>query len=249
MSPSPTQERQLQYWRVFAEDAPSVIETLQAATVTIAGVGGIGSVVVQHLVGAGVRNFRLLDADLVDESNLNRQFIYAASSVGKPKVEEARSYITQRECRSNVSVLAEEWNPASVSQAEFLFRGVDFILAAIDKPSIASSVQILDSAWEAGVSAILATVGLEKSLVSQVFESSVSLRRPREALVVTPKASDVPFHASHGPSNAIPAAVAADQILHHIAGICGRVEYQKPLVILRSPDGGPISKRVLQVQL
>jgi len=248
-SPSPTQARQVQYWRAFTDNAESAVQRLQEATVAIAGVGGIGSVALQHLVGAGVRNFRLLDADTVDASNLNRQFIYSTKSIGASKVEEARSYVSEREGGGDIAVLAENWNPASPDQRAFLFSGVDFVLAAVDKPSIDASIQILDCAWATGVPAILATVGLDKSLVSQVFDPSVSSEQPRQALTVTPAISVAPFLASHGPSNAIPATVAADQILHHIAGISRRVDYQRPLVMLRAPDGAPISTRVDHVQL
>ncbi|NEN04588.1 ThiF family adenylyltransferase [Diaminobutyricibacter tongyongensis] len=249
ISPSPGQDRQVQYWRAFTDDAGSAVSRLRAATVAIAGVGGVGSVALQHLVGAGVCNFRLLDADIVDASNLNRQFIYSASAVGALKVEEARLYVTKRESCGDVSVLAESWNPESSDQRRLLFRGVDFVLAAVDRPSIDSSMQILDSAWAAGVPAVLATVGLDRSLVSQVFDPSVSSNSPREALRVNPAIPRAPFLASHGPSNTIPATIAADQILHHIAGITGRVDFQRPLVILRSPDGAPTSTRVDQVQL
>ncbi|MCX7821712.1 MAG: sulfur carrier protein ThiS adenylyltransferase ThiF [Brevinematales bacterium] len=52
----------------------------------IAGVGGIGSNVILHLVRAGVKNFRVVDFDVVQPSNLNRQF-YFIDQIGMSKVE------------------------------------------------------------------------------------------------------------------------------------------------------------------
>lgn len=239
----------MQYWRAFAEDARAAVERLHVATVAVAGVGGIGSVALQHLVGAGVRNFRLLDADTVDASNLNRQFIYPEASIDAPKVEEARAYVVQRAGHGSVSTRAEWWDPGSSGQRDFLFSGVDLVLAAVDKPSIEASLQILDTAWAAGVPSILATAGLDKSLVSQVFDPTRSSRPPRGALFTTPASGGTSLLASHGPSNTLPATIAADQILHHLAGIPQRVEYHRPLVIMRAPDGAPIATRVNRVQL
>lgn len=248
-SPSATQDRQFHYWRAFTDDPRSAVERLRASTVAVAGVGGIGSVTLQHLVGAGVRNYRLLDSDTVDASNLNRQFIYSTKSIGASKVEEAQRYIEGRDHSGRVFTLAESWNGESPNQRTFLFKGVDLVLAAVDNPSIDSSIQILECAWAAGVPGILATVGLDKSLISQVFDPRVSLERPREALTVAPAINSSPFLASHGPSNTIPATIAADQILHHLAGLGERVDYQKPLVIMRSPGGALVTTRADHVHL
>ena len=182
VSPSPQQDRQIEFWRAFTDHATEAVESVGVATVALVGVGGIGSVVLQHLVGAGVSRFRLLDADIVEESNLNRQFIYSRSSVGTSKAKAAQAYIVDRIQNVDVSIRAEKWDPRSHDQQEFLLHGVDFIVAAIDRPSINSSIEVLDAAWQAGVPAILATVGLNKSLVTQVFAQSQPARRGRRCV-------------------------------------------------------------------
>jgi molybdopterin/thiamine biosynthesis adenylyltransferase len=251
VSPVPEQDRQIEYWRAFTGDARHAVERLRTATVTIVGVGGIGSIVLQHLVGAGVTRFRLLDGDTVEASNLNRQFIYARSSIGESKVNEASSDVTERVGGgADVSVRAEMWDPDSPDQQEFVLRGVDFVIAAIDKPSISASIEVLDAAWSARIPAILATVGLNRSLVSQVFLQDLSPRAPRETLLLSPAStSDSTLLASHGPTNTMPAAIAADQALQHIAGLSHRVNYERPLIIRRAPDGAPLASRVSRIKL
>ncbi|WP_028264998.1 ThiF family adenylyltransferase [Arthrobacter sp. MA-N2] len=128
----PEQERQIEYWRAFTDDASGAVANVCSATVAIVGVGGIGAVVLQHLVGAGVRRFRLLDADDVEPSNLNRQFIYDQASVGQQKVDAARAYVMDRLPAAEVSVLAASWDPRSDMQRSFVSHGVDFVVAAID---------------------------------------------------------------------------------------------------------------------
>jgi adenylyltransferase/sulfurtransferase len=58
---------------------------LGLARVLIVGLGGLGSPVMQYLAGAGIGFLGLIDADVLDASNLHRQPIYGLTDVGKPK--------------------------------------------------------------------------------------------------------------------------------------------------------------------
>lgn len=63
---------------------------LSCSRVLIVGAGGLGAPVMQYLAGAGVGYLSLIDADMLDASNLHRQPIYALADVGKLKVELAK---------------------------------------------------------------------------------------------------------------------------------------------------------------
>lgn len=62
---------------------------LAEATVAVVGAGGLGCPVLQYLVAAGVGTIRVIDNDVVDRSNLQRQVLYADADVGRPKAEVA----------------------------------------------------------------------------------------------------------------------------------------------------------------
>ncbi|OUJ76019.1 molybdopterin-synthase adenylyltransferase MoeB [Hymenobacter crusticola] len=64
-------------------------QKLKAASVLVVGCGGLGCPVLQYLAAAGVGTLGLLDFDTVDETNLQRQVLYATADVGRPKVEVA----------------------------------------------------------------------------------------------------------------------------------------------------------------
>jgi len=66
---------------------------LSLSRVLIVGLGGLGSPVMQYLAGAGVGFLGLIDADVLDASNLHRQPIYALADVGKQKADLARAAI------------------------------------------------------------------------------------------------------------------------------------------------------------
>jgi sulfur-carrier protein adenylyltransferase/sulfurtransferase len=66
---------------------------LARARVLVIGAGGLGSPVLQYLAGAGVGSLGIVDADILDASNLHRQPIYALGDVGTRKVDLARAAV------------------------------------------------------------------------------------------------------------------------------------------------------------
>ena len=68
---------------------------LRAASVLCVGTGGLGSPLLLYLAAAGVGRIGIVDFDVVDRSNLQRQVIHATSQVGEPKVASARHRILE----------------------------------------------------------------------------------------------------------------------------------------------------------
>ncbi|MCX8031701.1 MAG: molybdopterin-synthase adenylyltransferase MoeB [Thermodesulfovibrionales bacterium] len=68
---------------------------LKKASVLIIGTGGLGSPVALYLAAAGVGKIGLVDFDIVDESNLQRQIIHSTSSVGYPKLISAKKRLSE----------------------------------------------------------------------------------------------------------------------------------------------------------
>jgi adenylyltransferase/sulfurtransferase len=70
-------------------------QKLTEAKVLIVGAGGLGCPVLQHLAAAGVGCIGIVDGDVIEESNLNRQLLYKASDCGKNKSETATEVMSQ----------------------------------------------------------------------------------------------------------------------------------------------------------
>ncbi len=79
---------------------------LKAARVLCIGTGGLGSPIALYLAAAGVGTLGLVDFDVVDFSNLQRQILHGTSDVGRPKLHSARDRI--REVNPNVQVELHE---------------------------------------------------------------------------------------------------------------------------------------------
>src|SRR5437016_12521172 len=69
-------------------------EKLKAARVLCIGTGGLGSPLALYLAAAGVGTLGLVDFDVVDFSNLQRQVIHFTTAVGRPKLQSAAARIT-----------------------------------------------------------------------------------------------------------------------------------------------------------
>ena len=67
---------------------------LKNAKVLVVGTGGLGSPVLLYLAAAGVGTIGIMDFDVVDESNLQRQVLFTVKDVGRPKVEVAKERLT-----------------------------------------------------------------------------------------------------------------------------------------------------------
>ncbi len=102
---------------------------LKAARVLCVGTGGLGSPLLAYLSAAGIGKLGVVDFDVVDYSNLQRQIIHSSSSIGKPKVVSARDRI--REINPNVEVELFETAIRSDNAME-IFGGYDVIVDGTD---------------------------------------------------------------------------------------------------------------------
>lgn len=77
---------------------------LKAAKVLVIGSGGLGSPLLLYLAAAGVGNIGIVDFDVVDDSNLQRQVLFGVSEIGKPKAEAAKARLQSLNPYINIQV-------------------------------------------------------------------------------------------------------------------------------------------------
>ena len=102
---------------------------LQDAHVLLVGAGGLGSPVAFYLAAAGVGRLRLVDDDVVDRSNLQRQILHTEASIGAAKVESARDRLLALNPRVRVEAVCERVTPDNV---ERLLDGTDVVVDGSD---------------------------------------------------------------------------------------------------------------------
>jgi adenylyltransferase/sulfurtransferase len=102
---------------------------LRESRVAIAGIGGLGSPVSLYLAAAGVGYIRLIDYDLVELSNLNRQVVHWSTDLGRPKVESAAMKLTQLNPEIKADAINEKITEETVKQ---LLKGIDLVVDGQD---------------------------------------------------------------------------------------------------------------------
>ncbi len=102
---------------------------LLKSKVLVIGAGGLAASILPYLAGAGIGEIGIVDDDLIEVSNLQRQVIYKTSAVGRVKAAEAKAMISELNPQVAVNVFAEK---LSGKNAISLFEKYDIIVDATD---------------------------------------------------------------------------------------------------------------------
>jgi molybdopterin/thiamine biosynthesis adenylyltransferase/rhodanese-related sulfurtransferase len=105
-------------------------EKLKAARVLVIGAGGLGSPSILYLAAAGVGTLGIVDFDKVDVSNLQRQVLFDAASVGEPKAEAAAKRL--RALNPDLDVIAHQVELRAHNVLD-IFKDYDLILDGTDR--------------------------------------------------------------------------------------------------------------------
>lgn len=127
--------------------------TLRASRVLVIGAGGLGSPALLYLAGAGVGHITIIDDDVVDESNLQRQVIHRESDIGRPKAESAADAVRRLDSEASVTAIVGR---LSVDNAEELFATHDVVLDGAD--NFATRYLSSDAAELTGTPLVWATI-------------------------------------------------------------------------------------------
>jgi sulfur-carrier protein adenylyltransferase/sulfurtransferase len=102
---------------------------LRNARVLVVGAGGLGAPVLQYLAAAGVGRLTIIDDDVVETSNLQRQVLHRAEDQGRPKAESARDALLRLDPALHVEARVER---LAADNALALFAGHDLVLDGAD---------------------------------------------------------------------------------------------------------------------
>ena len=135
------------------------LEALNDARVIVFGLGGVGGSAAEALLRAGVGHLTFVDADCVDETNLNRQIIATQETVGLPKAEAMRARALS--IRPDADVLAVQAFYDAQNAARFDLRAYDYVADAID--TVTGKLELITRAKAAGTP-ILCAMGTGNKL-------------------------------------------------------------------------------------
>lgn len=150
------------------------IEILKNSRVAVFGVGGVGGFVVEVLARCGVGTIDVIDNDVVDPSNINRQIIATADTIGQEKV----NVVEQRIKSINPNAVVNKHRCFFLPETakDFDFTRFDYIVDAID--TVSGKIEIILQAKKAGVP-VISCMGAGNKLdptafvVTDIYKTSV----------------------------------------------------------------------------
>jgi molybdopterin-synthase adenylyltransferase len=107
-------------------------KALEQATILVAGVGGLGSVVTETLVRSGVGRLILVDDGVVDSPDLNRQILYTKSDIGRVKVEVAAERLSAVHGLTEIIPLCQRLEAGQPLETDVPFEEIDGLVDCLD---------------------------------------------------------------------------------------------------------------------
>ena len=210
-----TEEQVKRYSRhlLLQDVGPTGQRKLMNAKVLLIGAGGLGSPAALYLAAAGVGHLGIVDFDVVDHSNLQRQVLHGTNDVGRLKVESARDTILD----INPNIVVDAHNTILDSSNAFeLFGPYDIIVNGVDN---------FPARYLANDAAVMLNKPMVDAGINQ-FEGMVSVYQPGKGCYrclypAPPPAGAVPSCAEAGVLGVLPGIVGSMQALETLKLILG----------------------------
>ncbi|MES1159557.1 MAG: molybdopterin-synthase adenylyltransferase MoeB, partial [Bacteroidota bacterium] len=194
-------------------------QKLKAAKVLVIGSGGLGSPVLLYLAAAGVGTLGIVDFDVVDDSNLQRQVLFGVNEIGKPKVEAARRRLEALNPYINLRVYNTHLNSQNALD---ILRDYDVIADGTD--NFPTRYLVNDAAVLLGKPNVYASIFQFEGQVS-VFNYKDAQGNPgpnyRDLYPTPPPPGLVPSCAEGGVLGVLPGIIGSLQALEVIKVITG----------------------------
>ncbi|MFH1502332.1 MAG: HesA/MoeB/ThiF family protein [Candidatus Eisenbacteria bacterium] len=199
---------------------PEGQERVRSARVFLAGVGGLGCAAGVYLVTAGVGRVDVCDADAVERSNLNRQFLYTPRDVGQLKAELARERLAAVNPSVEVKAVPTEIDHATASS---LIEGADVVVDCLDN---------IETRFALNRACIAARIPMVYAAVSE-WTGYLSFLSPPDTPCLECFVTRTPppvEPATPGPTPGALGALQAMEVLKHLTGT-GNVMAGKLLIL------------------
>ena len=146
------------------------LDKIKSKKVIVFGVGGVGGFVVESLIRSGLENITIVDNDVVDETNINRQIIATSESIGKSKVDVLENRIKSISPLAKVTKIQKFYLPEN--EQEFDFSKYDYVIDCVD--TVSAKISIICRAKELGVPVISALGAGNKLDPTKLIVSDIS---------------------------------------------------------------------------
>ncbi|MDO5731297.1 HesA/MoeB/ThiF family protein [Corynebacterium sphenisci] len=193
---------------------PLAQRRLRAARVLVVGAGGLGSPILSYLGAAGVGRLTVVDDDVVESSNLQRQVIHREADLGRPKAASAAAAVRRLDPGARVTAVVDRLGP---DNAEELFAGHDLVLDGAD--NFATRYLCADAGELTGTPVVWGTISRFTGQVSVFWPGEGPLLR--DLYPEIPDPDSVPSCAAGGVLGALVGLVGCTMAVEAVKVITG----------------------------
>lgn len=190
-------------------------EKLLAARVVVIGIGALGGNIANLLARAGIGCLMLVDRDVVELNNLQRQLIFEEGDVGKPKAEVAAGKLALANSGIKIEALAADVNPANI---EGIIRDAGIVLDGTD--NIETRFLINDACVKLGIPWVYGGAVKAEGMSMTIIPGKTPCLRCM--LPAMPEPGSTQNCSTVGIINSIPAAVASIQVTDAMKLLLGK---------------------------
>jgi molybdopterin/thiamine biosynthesis adenylyltransferase len=227
------------YYDLINSDVAHSQNTLSNKKVGLVGVGGIGSNIGMILAGAGIGNLVLLDHDVIEESNLTRQYLYHESHIGMLKSEVAKTQLLK--LNSNIKITEINRQVVDENDFDLYFHDCDIVILSADTPSEIhqwinnSSIRNNFAYSNAGYIDSFGIVGPlvipRKTSCYECFKHLTTHLRYSSNQDEVDNQLNLSFQSpSFGPLNSLVSSIQANEVIRYLLGLKNETENNRLLI-------------------
>lgn len=227
-------DRNIQWLSHFTDDAYVLTDNVKKHHIIVLGCGGMGALILLHLVMSGFTNFSIYDNGVVDLPDLNRQYTFEITDIGKPKVYALKNRLERN--YAEVKIEAYQENIAHTKQLDKIFaHPASFCICCIDTPPIYSDLIVAEACMRHKVPAYFSGVGLSYLQIGPLIDDMAFMQHYITYLRSQLQSNQHtisgqhPIKSSIGYTNSLCANLTAFEIFKYLTGIASPLTLNKPI--------------------
>ncbi|MFJ4540541.1 HesA/MoeB/ThiF family protein [Streptomyces tibetensis] len=204
-------------------DPDAAQERIGRHQAVVVGCGGTGAIVATHLCAMGVRRLLLVDHDVVEVTNFNRQFTYRQADLGRPKTEALRDFLLERHPQARIATAAVFADEDTIPGLAPSGPGEWTLFCCADRPVGTLAALLAAFARDRGGSVLFAAAGLDEAAVGPLLRpddttAHRAFAQEMEAVAAVARSAiaDPVMSASIAPVNTVTAAWMAGEWLNGV---------------------------------
>ena len=158
------------YARNITAISPEQLQALHSKKVCVVGGGGLGGYIVEILARIGILNITLIDNDVFDDNNLNRQLFSKESLLGKSKVAAAKERIAEVNSTVNLTTYNEM---LTTDNAKSMLADHDLVMDALD--NIQTRLMLMQTCKELGIPMVHGAIAGWHGQITSIFPGDDTL--------------------------------------------------------------------------